>query len=235
MLQSDNDDFELLDSLISAKAPQPTTNICPLCDIPFENICYDCGAYYEVPVYEVHDLYNYNIKQHVIYQKLTHFKEVLSNFQGRECKVIPPHVFSTIKNDIRGDIDHLNHLVLKSIMKKHKFTKYVENLNSILFTLTGKQPPYIPKLTEQKLIMFFKQIVNVFDIHKPSTRINFFNYYYVLYKLLELMNHTDILIHVPRLKSKHRIYEHDKIWRCVCDTLNWVFIKTKAPNRQTGL
>ena len=37
-------------------------NICSLCFRPFENICYDCGLFYDVPEYEVHDIYNYNKK-----------------------------------------------------------------------------------------------------------------------------------------------------------------------------
>jgi hypothetical protein len=234
MLQSD-DEFELLDVLLSEKTQNTTNLMCPMCNRPFENICYECGAYFDVPVFEVNDLYNYNKKPHIIYQKLTHFKEVLNNFQGRECKMIPQHVYDTIVYEMRGNIDLLNHFVLKSILKKHKFTKYVENLNSILFTISGKLPPYIPKVIEMKLINYFKQIVNVFDLYKPATRINFFNYYYVLYKLLELMDRKDLLYHVPKLKSKHRILEHDKIWKCICNALSWEYKKTKPPNRQTGI
>lgn len=230
MLELDSD-FELLDTLISVKDNNYNNSVCPSCCRPFENICLECGAYYEVPIYEVYDLYNYNKSPHVTYKKLTHFKEVLSNFQGRECKPIPQHVLTIIKDEVNNDMNYLNKFVLKGVLKKYKFTKYVENVNSILFMLTGKLPPYIPKIIELKLIQYFKQIVNVFEQHKPSSRINFFNYYYVLYKLLELMNCTDLLTHVPRLKSKHRILEHDKIWRCICDSLNWEFIKTRPPNR----
>jgi hypothetical protein len=233
MLQSE-DDFELLDALLSTKNNICSVNVCPMCYRPFENICSDCGTYYDAPTYEVYDLYNYNKKPQFTYKKLTHFKEVLSNFQGRECKPIPQHVLSIIKNEVNNDMKYLNKYVLKGILKKHKFTKYVENVNSILFILTGKQPPCIPRTIELKLIQYFKLIVNVFDMHKPSSRINFFNYYYVLYKLFELMNIDYLLIHVPRLKSKHRILEHDKIWRCVCESLNFEFIKTRAPSHQTG-
>ena len=83
-------------------------------------------------------------------------------------------------------------------------------------------------------IQDFKQIVKVFDNCKTSNRINFLNYYYIIYKLLESMNQVDILKHVPRLKSKHRILEHDKIWRRICTQLEWEFIKTRAPSQQIG-
>ena len=60
MLEFD-DDFELLDTLLITQKPNTCTdNICQLCFRPFENICYECGLSYDVPEYEVHDLYNYN-------------------------------------------------------------------------------------------------------------------------------------------------------------------------------
>ena len=232
MLEFD-DDFELLDTLLITQKPN-TDNICSLCFRPFENICYDCGLFYDVPEYEVHDLYNYNKKPLICYQKVTHFREVLSNFQGRECKVIPDVVLSLIKSHVKDDIQSINHYIIKTVLKKNRYTKYVENVNSILFTLTGKVPPFIPKEIELKLIQYFKQIVKVFDNCKTSNRINFLNYYYIIYKLLESMNQVDILKHVPRLKSKHRILEHDKIWRRVCTQLEWEFIKTRAPCHQIG-
>ena len=41
------------------------------------------------------------------------------------------------------------------------------------------------------------------------------------------MNQIDILQHVPRMKSKHRILEHNKIWKQICIQLEWEFIRTK--------
>ena len=76
--------------------------------------------------------------------------------------------------------------------------------------------------------------MKVFDNCKTSNRINFLTYYYIIYKLLESMNQVDILKHVPRLKGKQRILEHDKIWRRICTQLEWEFIKTRAPSQQIG-
>jgi len=225
MLELD-DDFELLDSLLNIQKPT-IENICQLCFKPFEDICNDCGLFYDTPVYEVHDLYNYNKKPVICYQKVTHFREVLGNFQGRECKPIPEFILSLIKSYVDNDISSINIYVIKLVLKKHKLTKYVENVNSILFILTGIVPPFIPKEIELKLIQYFKQIVKVFDICKTSNRINFLNYYYIIYKLLESMEQFDILKDVPKLKSKHRILEHDKIWRRICTQLDLQFIKTK--------
>jgi len=75
MLEFD-DDFELLDTLLNTQKPNTCTdNRCQLCFRPFENICYNCGFSYDVPEYEVHDLYNYNKKPLICYQKVTHFRK----------------------------------------------------------------------------------------------------------------------------------------------------------------
>ena len=46
------------------------------------------------------------------------------------------------------------------------------------------------KLTEEKLIKYFRQIVSVYEPLKNQKRASFLNYYYVLFKLLDLMNPT---------------------------------------------
>ncbi len=207
--------------------------LCPECNKPMQKTCDICGVFFETQELEVYDLYNYTIKQSIRYQKITHFREVLNNFQGRECKYIPSRVIDIVKRELKDNIAYLNHIVLRTILKKHKLTKYVENVNSILFILTGAQPPCIPKLIEVKLIKYFKQVAEVFHECKTPSRINFLNYYYVLFKLLELMEQIDLSQVVPRIKSKHRVLEHDKIWLQICNALNWKFLKTKVGIRYT--
>ena len=68
-----------------------------------------------------------------------------------------------------------------------KLNKYIENRHYILFTVSGQQPPYIPKLIEEKVIRMFKQIDRVYNLFNKDDRRSFLNYYYALYKLLELM------------------------------------------------
>lgn len=208
-------------------------SLCPVCNIHMDKICYECGAFYDEPEYQIFDIFNYTRKQPNGYQTIVHFKEVLNNFQAREMKHIPPTVFDIVKKEIKNNTQYLNGHVLRGILKKHKLTKYVENVNSILFTLTGLQPPYIPKLIELKLIKYFKQVAEVFHECKTPSRINFLNYYYVLFKLLELMEQVDLSQVVPRIKSKHRVLEHDKIWLQICNALNWKFLKTKVGIRYT--
>ena len=63
-------------------------------------MCGDCGVFFEVPEFVVTDLSNYKIRQQRVYKKGDHFKEVLSQFQGKEGKHIPRETLEIIKNDL---------------------------------------------------------------------------------------------------------------------------------------
>jgi len=49
-----------------------------------ENMCYECGVFFEEPEFIVTDFYNYRPRPKRCYNRMDHFKEVLGQFQGRE-------------------------------------------------------------------------------------------------------------------------------------------------------
>lgn len=224
MIEFDND-FDLLDSLINTQKINDD-NMCKLCCKPFEKVCKECGFCYDLNEFVISDMYTYVKIQKIYYQKITHFKEVLCNFQAKECKFIPNEILELILTSVNHDKELINISIIKNILKRNKLTKYVENVHSLLFILTGTEAPFIPREIELKLIQYFKQITKIFDICKTPNRVNFLNYYFILYKLLELIGETDIMLKVPKIKCKHRILEHNKMWKQICLQLEWKFIKT---------
>ena len=64
--------------------------------------------------------------------------------------------------------------------------------------------------------------------HCPDYRVNFLHYYYVLYKLLELLDveETKYLNEIPMLKDREKLLEQDIIWKKICHDLDWEFIDT---------
>ena len=60
----------------------------------------------------------------------------------------------------------------------------------------------------------------------PDYRVNFLNYYYVLYKLCELLKEKSYLEYIPMLKDREKLIEQDEIWKKMCSCLNWEFIST---------
>ena len=205
---------------------EPT--MCPECNEPIEKVCYECGCFYDVPEFVAHDLYNYYKRTKRVYNRMDHFKEVLSQFQGREGKQIPPGIMDLIKAQIKvpeeASMDHL-----KLAIKKLKLTSYMENLNSILGAITGEEPPYIPRVVEEKLIRMFKGIDRVYTEVQRDERKSFLNYNYILFKLLESEGEFALLPRVPLLRTRLRLRQHDTVWKQMCDKLGWAFQKTDTP------
>ena len=105
-------------------------------------------------------------------------------------------------------------------------SKYNENAHCIWAMAANRQPPYIKKLVEDKLIRYFKAIAQVYEPLKGDKRNSFLNYYYVLDKLLHLMKESELLNYVPLLRTKQRIREHDRMWCRICDELDWNYYPT---------
>ena len=162
------------------------------------------------------------------YKKINHFKEILAQFQGKETTQIPPEVVENLKLQIkkeRIDKSKLTYLKTKDILKKLGFNKYYEHINFIKDKI-GIKPPIISQELEEILCNFFMEIQYPYAKHCPDYRVNFLHYYYVLFKLFELLGQDDYLKEIPMLKDRDKLIEQDNIWKKICAELDWEFICT---------
>ena len=199
-----------------------------MCREPMKEMCEECGVFYETQEFIVTDLSNFKIKHKRIYKRLDHFKEVLSQFQGKEGKDIPRTVIERLRESIKNDSPTI--LEVKQNLRKLKLNKYVENVLYIHHVLSGTPLPYIKREIEDKMIRLFKQLERVFGLVRsrvPFARTSFLNYYYVLFKLLDYLQQPELLHRVPLLKTHVRVKQHDALWRHICEDLDWPFRPTK--------
>ena len=199
-----------------------------MCREPMKEMCEECGVFYETQEFIVTDLSNFKIKHKRIYKRLDHFKEVLSQFQGKEGKDIPRTVIERIRENIKNDSPTLNEVKLS--LRKLKLNKYVENVLYIHHVLSGTPLPYIKREIEDKMIRLFKQLERVFGLVRsrvPFARTSFLNYNYVLFKRLDYLQQPELLHRVPLLKTHVRVKQHDALWRHICGELDWPFRPTK--------
>jgi hypothetical protein len=162
------------------------------------------------------------------YKKINHFKEILSQFQGKETTQIPDEVIENLKLQIkkeRIDITDLTYYKCKDLLKKLGYNKYYEHINFIKNKL-GIRPVIISQELEEILCNFFMEIQYPYAKHCPDYRVNFLHYYYVLYKLFELLDQKEYIKHIPMLKDREKLIEQDTIWKKICDELDWEFIAT---------
>ena len=162
------------------------------------------------------------------YKKINHFKEILSQYQGKETTNVSEEILSQIKNQIKKErinLDQLTHNKTKEILKKLALNKLYEHIVFIKNKL-GIPPPLMSQELETTLCNLFIELQTPYSRHCPNYRVNFLNYYYVLYKLCEILSETKFLNEIPMLKDREKIIEQDEIWKKMCMELDWEFIPT---------
>ena len=165
------------------------------------------------------------------YKKLNHFKEILAQVQAKESTQIPDIVFENLKKQIKKErikvtADDLTHSKTKDLLKKLGYNKYYEHISFIKDKL-GIKPPVMSLHLEEKLINMFLDTQKPYAKYCPPDRLNFLNYYYVLYKLCEILGENQYLQYCPMLKDDEKLIEQDEIWQNICCDLGWVFFPTK--------
>ena len=162
------------------------------------------------------------------YKRINHFREILAQFQAKETTQIPEEVLENIKTQIKKEritLVQMTNKKAKDILKKLGYNKYYEHIPFIKDKLGIKPPIMTPEL-EDRLCNLFMEIQKPYAKHCPDDRVNFLNYYYVLYKMCELLNENKFLPFFPMLKDPVKRIEQDEIWKKICAELNWEFIAT---------
>jgi hypothetical protein len=162
------------------------------------------------------------------YKRINHFKEILSQFQGKETTQIPIDVIENIKLQVkkeRIEISQITNLKTKEILKKLGYNKYYEHIPFIKDKL-GIKPPIMSPELEDTLCNLFIELQSPYSKYCPDDRVNFLNYYYTAYKLCELLGESKYLEHFPMLKDPEKRMEQDIIWKKICEELDWEFIPT---------
>ena len=162
------------------------------------------------------------------YKRINHFREILAQFQAKETTQIPEEVLTNIVNQIKKErmkIEDMTNQNAKDNLKKLGYNKYYEHIPFIKDKL-GIKPPVMNPQLEDKLCSLFMEIQKPYAKHCPDNRVNFLNYYYVLYKICELLGENQFLPFFPLLKDPVKRIEQDEIWKKICKELNWEFIET---------
>lgn len=162
------------------------------------------------------------------YKRINHFREILAQFQAKESTQIDDTIIEAIRTKIKKEritLEQLTNEKTKQILKNLGHNKYYEHIPFIKEKL-GIRPPTMSYELETKLCNLFLEIQRPYAKFCPTQRVNFLNYYYVLYKLCELLDEDKYLNHFYMLKDPIKRMEQDEIWKKICGELNWEFIPT---------
>ena len=194
------------------------------------SVCNNCGTFVKYLTENEKSSYKEPPKEvcYYVYKRINHFKEILAQFQAKETTNISDEIMERIKYQIKKEritLDEITNDKAKEILKKLGYSNYYEHISFIKEKLGIKPPVMTPEL-EEKLCNLFIQIQGPYSKYCPEDRVNFLNYYYTIYKLCELINQREFLLHFPMLKDRDKRIEQDEIWKKICSELGWKFIPT---------
>lgn len=227
----------LLDAICTrVQEPQPVINTC-CCAAPdlrrHEDgliICLTCGICKQFLIDAPDDIYEHRHTEVLVfaYKRLNHFKELLAQVQGKQSTIIPDDVLTKINIQIEQENIIIHDMSIKDtrdLLKQLKLNKYYEHIPLIRSKL-GILPPCMSFELEEILCSLFNLIQAPFFKYAPPSRVNFLNYYYVMFKLCEMLGETKYLPYFPMLKEKSKIRAQDVIWELICAELKWTFVPT---------
>ncbi len=212
--------------------------LCKHCDTLLINdsssgfmFCETCGITEKITIssvtewgaHETHDM-----TKAFSYKRINHFKEWISQLQGKETTVIPSTVTDLLLIEIKKErITNPNNITfekIKGFLRKLKLNKYYEHIPNIIHALTNNPQLKINDKLEKQLLILFEKIQKPFMKHCPKDRKNFLSYSYTLYKFCQVLDKEEYLVYFPLLKSRQKLFEQESIWKNICKELDWVFI-----------
>ncbi len=84
------------------------------------------------------------------------------------------------------------------------------------------------------MVRLFKQIDRFYSTIRHDKRKSFLNDYYIIFKLLELIEETELQSPAVPDPPFARLRQHNHIWKCICDELGWTFKLTKLDYMKTS-
>ena len=221
---------------------------CSMCDNPSiiikgnESICQNCGHSTIILLQNssYKDSERINIIPKYTYDRKSHFRDCINQFQGKQVVNIPQNVYDDLIYQFE-----LNHLLvgnkdmpikkrLKNITKKHiqmflketNHSKHYEDITYIYHHLTGKEVNDISNI-ERHILEDFDILTEAYDkMYKKddnNNRKSFINSQYVLYQLLRKYNYGCDKEDFNILKTSDRQNFHDDVCKELFKSLGWNF------------
>lgn len=99
-----------------------------------------------------------------------------------------------------------------------------EHHTYISVLLSGREAPTFSPELLTKIREMFSQIQAPWKRTKPPDRSNFLNYNHCIFKILELLGEDEHIKSLRLLKSSHKQYKSDQMWKLICAELQWEYV-----------
>jgi hypothetical protein len=134
------------------------------------NVCYTCGNIENCNINTTPE-WNHSETHEFIkpfcYKRTNHFREWISQTQGRENISIPDEIINCVIAEIKKeritDKKNITYSKIKEFLKKLKLNKYYEHIPYIITKITGEKRNPINQELENTLIQMFNEIQTPFE------------------------------------------------------------------------
>lgn len=168
-----------------------------------------------------------------MYKRTNHFLDHLKRVQAKQSSSVRPEIIATVENELRKERIHpgdaaITTTKIRSLLKKLKLQKHYIYVFQITSKLSGKAPPALTLVQEEKLLEMFQSIQGPFQKHCPPDRTNMLNYSFILRKLTQILGWYELMDFFPLLKSRSKVHAQDMLWKKICDEAHFPFHKSIA-------
>lgn len=204
--------------------------------------CINCGVQLDLINASscIKDIDRINISSKYTYDRRSHFKECINQFQAKQNQNIPDKVFEDLYHEIHihnledGDenvppeirYQRLNKEHIQMFLKELNHTKYYEDIIYIYHKITNKPPDDISHI-ESKLMEDFDILIEEYDKKYQNSsqhkRKNFINIQCILYQLLLKHGYKCKRSDFNILKTIDKKYIHEDIINELFKDLSWNF------------
>lgn len=207
--------------------------------INHETMCGICGIIYKTRLETdgvSEENFSYQEKQDSIritkpcYKRANHLIDKLNQKLVNTKLKVPEEVLEGIKKQMKIqkilDLRNLKIEDIRKILKKLGYEKYYEMEYTIFYKITGVKLLEFSENLINKIQTMFSKIMSSFDEINNKGRSSMFVYDYTIHKILELLSLDDYKKHFKPPKNIEKTTEYDKIWKKICEDLQWQYIPT---------
>ena len=163
-----------------------------------------------------------------IYKRSDNFKVILNQFFYGGKKLVSDDVMETIRDEIHDETNILyNYTIpitipmLECELKRNELTMYKDSIYFIYFKLSAGSFPHITTKEYNTILSVLNVVSSIYDKYKPKGRKIFLNYFFVLKKLLIMLERVECAKCVPQLKTHSKQKELERVWELITKDPEW--------------
>lgn len=164
-----------------------------------------------------------------VYSKDSYFHVLLQLACGRQAAAsVPEHVWTRVKQHVVSVDDQkgLTAARVREVLKKLRLSGMYKHAWYMCLKLRKEvgHPVRVLDHVEEDLVKYIFAKYRACFLRIRGARKNGLNYNYVMCQAFRLVNREDLCAHVPLIKCKARLAEHENVWRRVCQMCGWDFM-----------